>query len=315
MEKKKLLITGAHGFIGRYAARFFSQQGWEVTGVGYGEWEAGELAQWGVSHWYQGAITLERLGDCGRGTDAIIHCAGSGSVSFSLEHPAHDFQDTVGTTLAVLEFMRLQAPHSHLLLPSSAAVYGASQVFPLKESTLLSPISPYGVHKKIAEELCASYASFFGLAVSVIRLFSVYGAGLRKQLLWDACQKIARQDFSFFGSGQEARDLIHVEDVARLFWFCLKKTKNGFTLMNGASGQSVTVKQILTELFLAFKRSERPIFSGRVREGDPNKYEADISRAVALGWKPHIALAEGIRNYVTWWRDHQEGKHGNQRIN
>ena len=148
--------------------------------------------------------------------DVIVHCAGSGSVGFSMTHPYQDFQRTVATTLAVLEYARLYAPRARVAYPSSAGVYGEVQKLPIAETDPLSPASPYGVHKRFAEELCASYAQHFGIAVAVVRLFSVYGAGLRKQLLWDASQKIMRGENRFFGTGEEIRDWLHVEDAASL---------------------------------------------------------------------------------------------------
>src|SRR6185312_5873943 len=113
-------------------------------------------------------------------------------------------------------FLRCYCPQATLVVPSSAAVYGAVRQIPINESGPRNPISPYGVHKKIAEDLCYSYARHFGARIALVRFFSVYGAGLRKQLLWDACNKLVVGDGRFGGHGNEVRDWLHIEDAARL---------------------------------------------------------------------------------------------------
>ena len=106
---------------------------------------------------------------------------------------------------AVLEFSRLHAPDARIVLPSSAAVYGAVERTPIEEIDVLRPVTPYGAHKKIAEDLCASFGRYCGVKSAVVRLFSVYGPELRKQLLWDASWRVSRNENGFFGTGRELR--------------------------------------------------------------------------------------------------------------
>src|SRR6202012_4896575 len=105
-----------------------------------------------------------------------------------------------------------------LIVASSAAVYGAQHAGPIAEQDALVPMSPYGQHKLMMEQLCRSYAMTFGIRSTVVRLFSVYGASLRKQLLWDVCSRLHRGERSLMlgGTGREIRDWIHVRDVVRL---------------------------------------------------------------------------------------------------
>jgi nucleoside-diphosphate-sugar epimerase len=88
--------------------------------------------------------------------------------------PVQDFPRTVQTTMDVLEFARLYFPTSKIVIPSSAAVYGVVDQLPIVEDAPQQPVSPYGFHKRIAEELARSYASFFGIQTAIIRFFSVY---------------------------------------------------------------------------------------------------------------------------------------------
>ena len=297
---KLALITGVYGFIGRHVARKMAADGWRVIGLGHGTWVKEEWKAWGVAEWHTADITLESLVAHAGEPDAIVHCAGSGSVGFSITHPYQDFQRTVSTTLAVLEYARLHAPKAKISYPSSAGVYGVVDKLPISESDPLSPASPYGVHKRLSEELCESYAKNFGIAVAMTRLFSVYGVGLRKQLLWDASQKINNGENNFFGTGEEIRDWLHVEDAASLLISAADHASAKCPVVNGGAGIGVTVKEVLTDLFTCFERSDAPKFSGVARSGDPIGYQADISIARNWGWQPAKDRKQGIREYAAW---------------
>ena len=172
-SQKKVVVTGAFGFLGRNTAIRFKQNGYDVYGCGHGSWEIAEYAEWGIDHWVEGDIDLALLKQFNIYPDVIVHCAGSGSVAYSLKEPAADFQKTVSGTLAVLDFIRTSSPKTKLIYPSSAAVYGEHIDSPISTHEPLNPASPYGVHKKIAEELCSSYHNYFGVNSAVIRFFSI----------------------------------------------------------------------------------------------------------------------------------------------
>jgi len=297
---KTALVTGAYGFIGRNVSRQLTRDGWRVIGVGHGSWSRADWRSWGIAEWHSADITLDTLITYAGSPEIIVHCAGSGSVGFSMMHPYQDFQRTVATTLAVLEFVRLHAPQAHVAYPSSAGVYGVVHQLPIGESAPLSPVSPYGVHKCLVEELCSSYAKNFGINVAVVRLFSVYGEGLRKQLFWDATQKIMNGNNTYFGSGEEIRDWLHVEDAARLLISAAGHASATCPIVNGGSGQGVTVREVLTELYTSFDCKELPNFSGAVRSGDPDGYVADTSLAHDWGWTSIINWQDGLRRYVEW---------------
>src|ERR1035441_4537624 len=110
MMEKTIVVTGAYGFIGRHVARLFAQRGHKVVGIGHGEWPREEWESWGLSGWHQTDITLSTLQQYAGCPSAIVHCAGSGSVYFSVEYPLADFERTVVTTAHVLEYVRLRAP-------------------------------------------------------------------------------------------------------------------------------------------------------------------------------------------------------------
>lgn len=299
---RRALVTGAHGFIGRHVARHLAELGYIVTGIGHGAWDKAEQRRYGITFWHSAGVTLDSLVTYGEEPDVIMHCAGSGSVIFSVTHPYQDFMRTVTATAAVLEYMRLYSPKSILVYPSSAAVYGKTTALPIKEASPRQPISPYGTHKQMAEDTCKSYARNFNLSIAVLRLFSVYGEGLQKQLLWDASRKIMQGERQFFGTGEETRDWLHVEDAATLFHVAISHASSACPVSNGAGGQGSAVKEVLGRLFVELGREDRPEFTGTVREGDPQHYQADISLARSWGWEPSIELATGLQRYAAWFK-------------
>ncbi len=299
---RHVLITGAYGFLGRHAARRWAQAGWRVTGLGHGSWSREDWGGWGIDDWHSVDITLDALVTYAHEPDVVIHCAGSGAVSFSVTHPYQDFQRTVQTAAAVLEYVRTCAPRARVVLPSSAAVYGNAQSLPIRESAPLRPVSPYGVHKDVAERLAGSYARQFGIHVAIVRFFSIYGIGLRKQLLWDACRKFSQGETEFAGTGEELRDWLHISDATDLLSVAAEHAGVDCVTINGGSGSASSVREVLSRIASGFPGVPAPHFSRAARTGDPANFHADAALARSLGWSPKVDLDRGVEEYVGWFR-------------
>jgi UDP-glucose 4-epimerase len=299
-----ILVTGAYGFLGRHVAKIFKENGHHVIGLGHGKWHQEEYVKWGIDDWFESTITFEALMTINIKFEVIVHCGGSGSVSFSYSNPYEDFQKSVQSTLSILEYIRLQAPNCKFIYPSSPAVQGQLPDRPILESIISSPISPYGFHKKSAEELCLSYHKNYNIKVGIIRFFSVYGPGLQKQLLYDACSKITNskeREIIFFGTGKETRDWININDAVDLIY---KLTINltAWETINGASGKRIEIIEILNLLASKFDKKISIRFNGDVRQGDPIYFWADISRAYKYNWRPQVFLEDGISEYVKYFK-------------
>lgn len=306
--QKTVLITGGFGFLGRAAALKFKQLGYRVVGIGRGRWDSDGALMHGFDTWLDASVSLSSLMTLHECFDLVIHCAGNGSVGYSLANPLQDFTKTVQGTVELLEFLRVTESKALLVYPSSAGVYGAKEDAPIKETDSLNPISPYGYHKRIAEELLESYSKSYGIQVVVIRFFSIYGPGLTKQLLWDASTKLRAAENSkavFWGTGEETRDWISSADAVELL-VAASRSEAQFLVVNGANGQRVTVRETLVLLKNAMGINSEIAFNGTVRDGDPRFYHADLNRALSLGWKPTTPLHEGIQSYVQWLGVHQE---------
>ena len=300
-------ITGAKGFIGSHLAQSLSAAGTEVLGLGHGAWPDDIARKNGVSFWVNGEIEdanlwqlLKRSGE----PAAIYHLAGGSSVGFSMQTPREDFHRTVTSTATLLEWMRIFTPKTKLIAVSSAAVYGNSSAKTLTESGNYTPYSPYGFHKRVVETLCQSYAENFGLNVNIVRLFSIYGPGLSKQLIWDLCCKLSSTPttITLHGTGQELRDWVYIKDAVRILEAVCKDKSHAFTIINGGSGHGTTVSDVVSQVCQSWKQSPNIIFSGQQRPGDPMRLVADTKRLDRLGLKLEHDLEHGVDAYVKWFQ-------------
>ena len=134
------------------------------------------------------------------------------------------------------------------------------------------------------ELLQDEYSRFYGLRGAVLRIFSAYGEGLRKQVVYELCQKIlhAKDCLEVYGTGEETRDFIHASDVARAV--CCVAGKKATGVYNVASGRQTSIGE-LAEVLVNRLRPGLPIrFTGDGKVGDPLKWEADVSRIKQLGF-------------------------------
>jgi UDP-glucose 4-epimerase len=300
-------VTGARGALGRHVARHLRTEGWRVVGIGHGEWKPEDAGAWGVAIWRRAEVEVAELRDLAAvsgSPDLIFHAAGSASVGFSLEQPLADFQRTVATTAAVLEAMRAVAPAALMVYPSSAAVYGVVTRSPIDEASPIAPVSPYGVHKAMAEQLCLTRSRHSGFRCAIIRYFSVYGPGLRKQILWDLVRKInaTPSQVELHGTGDETRDFLHVEDAARIVSLVAGAVRDEPLVVNGGSGHAVSVRELAKLVAAELGEKTEIHFSGERRAGDPSHYRADTRRLTQLGFAPNWLLQAGVRDYLAWLR-------------
>ncbi|QFY62014.1 SDR family oxidoreductase [Rhizobium grahamii] len=303
-------VTGTHGFIGRHISRTLASKGHFVAGLGHGAWPEMEAAVWGVSAWLNGDIAASNLGQLQRlsgSPKTIYHLAGGSSVGAAIAQPREDFARTVSSTAELLEWVRQYTPNTRIVAISSAAVYGSDHEGPIREDALLTPYSPYGYHKRMMEDLCRSYGASFGLAFAIPRLFSVYGAGLKKQLLWDLCSKLAGNngEIELGGTGHEIRDWVHVEDVARAVVACADLADTSGPVVNIGSGEPLTVRDVARRMIDAWAIHGHPkrdvVFSGKSRAGDPFSLLADVTRLGSILPCLNHTTDAGFDAYVGWY--------------
>lgn len=301
-----VFVTGAGGFVGARVASYCETLGYRAVRIGHRA-KAGKISD---GFFFDADIGLESLKSAVEryGAPSVLyHCAGGASIRLSIENPAEDFRRNVQILSEILEFSRHLAPRIKVVVLSSAAVYGdVSEGEPKREDMPLIPLSPYGLHKRLAEELCRFYASYWELPVAVIRFFSIYGDGLRKQLLWDACKKLQEGNFVFEGTGNEERDWLHVEDAVRLIALAGEHASSLCPIVNGGSGTARSVRSVLEALGALHEPAVLPRFSGRGRSGDPYSLVADVQRSRAWGFSPKVDFMVGLKSYWDWF-EREEG--------
>lgn len=296
-----VLVTGVAGFIGRTVARYFGNLGFKIVGVDCVPHESIDLPDYIKYHQLTLPCTeLEvLLKDC---SPAIcVHCAGRASVAHSISDPAPDFHAGPIMTFELLNAIRHYANACRVIFLSSAAVYGNPESLPVAEAHVLKPVSPYGFHKLQSELICREFAQVYQLKVASLRIFSAYGAGLRRQVLWDIVRKVLSPGAIMLqGSGTESRDFVHVDDIARAIHQVASKADLCGEVYNVGSGVETSIAT-LVDLTINLLSVERVCeFDGRVPPGTPLNWCADISRLQSLGFRPTIPLSEGLANFVSW---------------
>ena len=233
--------------------------------------------------------------------DVCVHCAGRASVGLSMSDPAADFRGNSMLTFEVLDALRQHAPQCRFLLLSSAAVYGNPATLPVVEDHPIAPLSPYGYHKRQAELLCEEFSRIYALPTASARIFSAYGPGLRRQVVWDVCEKVLTTGrLPLHGTGGESRDFIHAADIARALFLIAEKAPCDGEIYNLASGRAVTIAALAAILLDALGSKATPAFNGTTTPGDPLHWRADIAKLAALGFAPAIPLEQGVRGVATW---------------
>lgn len=295
---KKVLITGIHGFIGNAIKKEFETK-YDVYGIDV-------VGSADKNHYIFDMRSTELKNLLQQiAPDIIIHAAGGANVANSIKNPKLDFENSVEVFYNLLESIRIARIHCKVIFLSSAAVYGNVNSLPVTETIELNPISPYGLHKKICEEIGQYYKSIYGIDICMLRIFSVYGPGLKKQIMWDMFQKsVLNGKIELFGNGEESRDFIYIDDLVKCIELVMN-VKSDYTVFNIGNGKGVRIGEV-AEIFSRIMFGENRVsFNNQIREGDPRFWQADISRIAEMNYSPQINLADGIENYIRWAKKNQ----------
>lgn len=293
---RRALVTGANGFIGSALLRACRDFHIIATGVARVAGIAGN-----VSSDYS-ADSIASLVDRAE-ADLLVHAAGSSSVAESMNDPARDFAASVSLTQRVLEGVRRSSRRPRILLLSSAAVYGNPNQLPVSEDAGLAPISAYGYHKAMCEQLLREYVDCFDLAGTSLRIFSVFGEAQRKLLVWELFQRYREKpEVELMGTGNEERDYLHVDDLARLIWRSASSPMELPPVLNVASGTSIRASDLASRIGAALEVRKPVVCRGISSRRDPVRWRADISllRKV-IGAPPEHDLERRLRQLAEAW--------------
>jgi nucleoside-diphosphate-sugar epimerase len=234
----KVLITGGAGFIGSRVALKLSEKGYEVVIYDVGVWDA----KLNHTEYIKGDIfDIGHLTATVKQCDVVIHMIGLADAKTAQSYPQMSFDLNIRSLQVVLESMRSNGV-TRLILPSSAAIYGAVDKSPITEETVpkLSGVYPY--HKYIAERLAETYSLNYGIHITILRLFNVYGIkgqGILNILIEKATKG---EPVKLYGQKQK-RDFIHVSDVADVFANVLE-LDHRFEVYNVGTGVGRTIEDV-----------------------------------------------------------------------
>lgn len=294
----KILIIGSRGFIGSHCVDHFSRK--------HEVWECDVVIDYNRPNY----IFIEAIDSdfheifINNKFDVCINCSGAANVPFSLEKPYNDFQLNTVNVFKILDAIRRFNPGCRYINLSSAAIYGNPERLPITEYMPYKPVSPYGIHKQISEMICEEFHRFWKIPTACIRIFSAYGPGLKKQILWDLAIKASKNEtVELFGTGKETRDFIYISDLINLIECVIKNGKFEGDIINAANGHQIQISEIANITLNALDCHKQLVFKGQNRECDPLYWEADIEKAKKLGYTQSVEITEGINNYILWLRE------------
>jgi UDP-glucose 4-epimerase len=226
-------------------------------------------------------------------------------VPASLDDPLADLLANAGSTLVALEAARRSRRRPLVVVASSAAVYGNAETLPIPETQRREPVSPYGVSKLAAEEYVALYHRLYSVPCLAARLFSLYGPGQRKQVIFDLLSRLfdGEDPLVIRGKPEVARDFMFARDAARGLIALAKRAPAEGEVYNLATGRAVTLGELAELLIRTAELEARVTFTGILRPGDPLRWKADITRIAALGVRAETSLEDGLRATALWVRD------------
>lgn len=272
----RVLVTGASGFIGRHLVPRLGVEGHEAIEIHRALGDIAERATWTALP----------------AADVVVHLAARSFVPDSWESPGDFLRTNLSGTVEALEYCR--AHGARLVFPSSY-MYGDVVRQPVSESCALVARNPYALSKKLAEEVCQFFADRFGVSVTILRPFNIYGPGQSEAFLVPAIisQVTTRKEVRVRDL-EPRRDYVYVLDVVDAIIRAVAHER-GYGVFNIGSGISHSVADLIQAIQQVWG-TDLPVRSDEVRRKDEiMDTVADVTRAEALlGWKPRFTLRQGL---------------------
>ncbi|SJZ46669.1 NAD-dependent epimerase/dehydratase family protein [Selenihalanaerobacter shriftii] len=307
----KHLITGVAGFIGSNLAEELLARGKEVIGVDcFTDYYARELKEKNLKdiidndnfEFIEANLLDLDLVELLNGVDYVYHQAAQAGVRASWGQTFDIYtNNNIRATQQLLEAAK-ETDIKKIVYASSSSVYGDTDQLPMKETNRLQPVSPYGVSKLAAENLCYLYWKNFGVSTVSLRYFTVFGERQRPDMAFHIFIKAILTDgkITIFGDGKQSRNFTYVGDVVQANILAAESDVKGEIFNVGGAGERVTLnKTIETIEEIIGKRVEKEYQA--VAKGDVKHTEADETKIrKMLGYKPKVGLKEGLEREVEW---------------
>ena len=314
------LVTGAAGFIGSRVSEMLIEQGHTVTGVDnlndaydvrMKEYRLRKLQALSGFEFIRADISDRQILNpqsaiFNRKFEAVINLAARAGVRASVENPWVFVDTNITGTLNMLELCR-QKGIQKFILASTSSIYGANAPHPTPETADSDhPLQPYAASKKAAEALCHSYYALYGLDVSVVRYFTVYGpAGRPDMSMFRFAKWISEgEPLHLYGDGEQSRGFTYVDDIARGTIAALQPL--GYEIINLGGHEVISMNGLIAMLEEQIERTAI-IERHPPNQADMLTNQADVSKARdLLDWQPKFRLEEGAISLVNWYRTERE---------
>jgi UDP-glucuronate 4-epimerase len=311
----KILLTGVAGFIGWKTAHNLLDKGYTVVGIdNLNTYYDPRIKLWrlktltGRKNFSFHNVDIENLEalkllfEIYQPFDAIINLAARAGVRYSMENPFVYFTTNANGTLNLLELAK-DYGIKKFVLASTSSLY-AGQPMPFKESLPVNtPISPYAASKKAAEVTCYAYHYLYGIDISIVRYFTVYGpAGRPDMSIFRFIYKIMKgEPIEVFGDGTQSRDFTYVDDIAEGTVRALKPF--GYEIINLGGNQPYQLNEVIQIIEELLGKKAKIVYKS-FHKADLKATWADINKAKQLlDWEPKVSLQEGLRRTVEWFKE------------
>lgn len=291
MSKKnfpKIVVTGSNGFLGTHLLEKLLEK-YNVIGIN-------NVLDKKRKGYFPLKKEISRLdaNDIKQKIGGIIHLAAITDVKFCENNPQKCFTTNVVGTIKALEIARKK--NARFLYSSTSHVYGKPKKLPISETHSKTPASIYSTSKMFGEICCEAYANTYGLDVSIVRIFSVYGPNSPPHLVTSRIISQLDKKSIKMGNLSSKRDFIYVNDAIAAILTVFSKSK-GFQIYNVGSGKSHSVLEVY-KILKKISRKNTPIISVSQfkRKNDIHNMVSNITKIKKLGWKPTFSLEIGLKN-------------------
>lgn len=300
-----ILITGGNGFIGKNLVNFFKQKDNNLNLIALdvnkpqNKIPQIEYIQKDINDYDFAEIFKERR------IDVLVHLAGIADVVQSIKNPIQDLKINCELTLKILESIRKYSPKTKFFFSSSAAVYGNPKRLPIKENSIINPITPYGVSKACSEYYIKVYHKLHNVKSVICRTFSAYGKFQQKLVIYDLIRKMldGSTRIQLRGTGEETRDFINIVDLCNAFYCIIENSPFESNVYNLGSGNETKIIDLAHMIKNNFDEDIEILTNDNVEQGKPVRWVADIGEIKKLGFSPMVNLRDGIKNYIKMLRN------------
>lgn len=306
------IVTGVAGFIGSHIAETLLQQGHQVIGVDeFNDYYDPAFKRQNITSFHdrpafkliESNILALDWSDLLKDAEVVYHQAAQAGVRASWGEDFRFYTDrNINATQLMLEAAKKAANLKRFVFASSSSVYGNAETFPTSEAIPPQPVSPYGITKLAAEQMCLLYFQNFGVPVVGLRYFTVYGPRQRPDMAFHRFFKAVLQDeaIDIYGDGQQTRDFTFISDVVAANFAAAVAPDAPGEVFNVGGGSRVALTEIIDTMEeIVGKPIKRNYFEPA--RGDARHTSADTSKAHRiLGYQPHVALKDGLSREWEW---------------